>query len=301
MSATDVSAEELESVYRTIYCVYAACMILIYDWILCLGDEVRFVWSSNSGVTGTSLVYLCSRYMLLIQTFLAVVTAYPMSDLLPNVGMDPDCNRNLTLITRASQLAAELLVIIITWWYTFQSYRLRKHGIKGAKSISSVLVYNGEWFPRSSSSHRFLATLYILDIIFNTATVSDNVLAADNLLVLFYDPITSILVCHFILSLRRFDSRSTAATYTGAESESREHTQSQSMLQFAAQPSDTLPSFIASFAQPVHTESLWSETDSLDPDATVDGDHSAKRRGRDIELGAVEGKMRGGESAIALP
>ena len=56
-------------------------MILIYDWILCFDDEVRFVWKSDSGVTGTSLVYLCSRYMLLIQTFLAVVTAYPMSDL----------------------------------------------------------------------------------------------------------------------------------------------------------------------------------------------------------------------------
>ena len=56
-------------------------MILIYDWILCFDDEVRFVWKSDSGVTGTSLVYLLSRYMLLIQTLLAVVTAYPMSDL----------------------------------------------------------------------------------------------------------------------------------------------------------------------------------------------------------------------------
>ena len=56
-------------------------MILVYDWILCFDDEVRFVWKSDSGVTGTSLVYLLSRYMLLIQTFLAVVTAYPMSDL----------------------------------------------------------------------------------------------------------------------------------------------------------------------------------------------------------------------------
>ncbi|KAM5545119.1 hypothetical protein V8D89_001230 [Ganoderma adspersum] len=330
MSATHVSAEELESVYRTIYCVYAACVILIYDWILCLDDEVRFVWKSDSGVTGTSLVYLLSRYMLLIQTFLAVVTAYPMSDLLSNIGMDADrhwdtfsalrayalSNRSMilavlivllalpptvirirveytvpnalyqdaapcsvTLVTRASQLAAELLVIIITWWYTYQSYRLRKHGIKGAKTISSLLVYNGTIY------FLFLATLYVLDIIFNTATVPDKVLDADSLLDLFYDPITSILVCHFILSLRRFDTSAAATTYNEARLQSREHTHSRSVLQFAAQPSDTLPSFIASFAQPVHTESLWSETDS---ETTVNGNRSVKSR--DIELGAVAGE-----------
>ncbi len=57
------------------------------------------------------------------------------------------CSRALLLVilaTRVSQLAAELLVVIITWWYTYQSYRLRNHGIKGAKTISSLLVYNGE-------------------------------------------------------------------------------------------------------------------------------------------------------------
>ena len=49
----------------------------------------------------------------------------------------------VTLVTRASQLAAELLVVLITWWYTYQSYRLRRSGIKVEKSISSLLVYNG--------------------------------------------------------------------------------------------------------------------------------------------------------------
>ncbi len=56
-------------------------VILIYDWFLCLGDEVKVMWNSDSGFTSTSLVYAFSRYMLLIQTVLAVVTNYPMSDL----------------------------------------------------------------------------------------------------------------------------------------------------------------------------------------------------------------------------
>ncbi len=46
-------------------------------------------------------------------------------------------------VTRGSQLAAELLVVGITWWYTYQSYRIRK-GINLGKTISSLLLYNGE-------------------------------------------------------------------------------------------------------------------------------------------------------------
>ena len=37
----------------------------------------------------------------------------------------------------------ELLVIGITWWYTYQSYRIRK-GIDLGRTVSSLLVYNGK-------------------------------------------------------------------------------------------------------------------------------------------------------------
>ena len=47
------------------------------------------------------------------------------------------------IIPRVSQLMAELLVIGITWWYTYQSYRIRG-GITFGKTISSLLFYNGE-------------------------------------------------------------------------------------------------------------------------------------------------------------
>ena len=39
------------------------------------------------------------------------------------------------------------------------------------------------------------------------------------------------------------------------------------MLQFAAWPSDSLPSFIASFAHPVHVESV---PPGMEPDALID-------------------------------
>ncbi|KAI1786620.1 hypothetical protein LXA43DRAFT_1099016 [Ganoderma leucocontextum] len=312
MSAIHVSAEEMSSLYTTVYCVYAACMILVYDWLLCLGQEVRYIWNWDSGLTGTSLVYALSRYMLLIQTFLAVVTNYQMSDLsvqlqrlefaIPNAQSQvrsaanvlcDDANErtialsSITLVTRVSQLAAELLVVGMTWWYTYQSYRIRKDGIKLGKSISSLLIYNGSIY------FLFLASLYVIDVIFSTASVPDSVVDADSLLELFYDPITSLLVCHFMLSLRRFDSSSTGAmTYSGAESQSREHTTSSGVLHFAAQPSDTLPHFIASFAQPVHFDSFWSETDA---DAMPVDEES---EWREMDLVAVARKTQCGESPV---
>ncbi|KAI1782329.1 hypothetical protein LXA43DRAFT_1187693 [Ganoderma leucocontextum] len=151
----------------------------------------------------------------------------------------------INIVARASQLTAELLVVVITWWYSYQSYRIRK-GINLGKTVSSLLIYNGSLY------FLFLATLYIIDVIFHTASVPDTVLNADSFLLLFFDPIASILTCHFMLSLRQFDNQ--------------EHTAS-TVLQFGARPSDSLPAFIASFAYPVHVDSALSQTD---PDAIVD-------------------------------
>ena len=55
-------------------------------------------------------------------------------------------------------------------------------------------------------------------------------------------------------------------TYHGSGTQVQEQTASK-MLQFAAQPSDSLPSFITSFSHPVHVDSVLSETV---PDSVVD-------------------------------
>ena len=76
--------------------------------------------------------------------------------------------------------------------------------------------------------------------------------------------ITSILVCHFMLYLREFDSN-VSATFSLPEiqgSQIREHVGS-TFLEFSASPSHNLPTFIASFANPVHVHSDdWFNTSS---------------------------------------
>ncbi|KAI1784400.1 hypothetical protein LXA43DRAFT_1101438 [Ganoderma leucocontextum] len=353
MSAAPVSAQEISNLYTEVY------SILIYDWLLCLGQEVRFIWNWRSKVTSSSLVYALSRYAMLIEFLLAVATAYPMSDLLivvdwveihlcshplphnscranvwtqaaleilgtiafstfsalrayalsnrnmwlsaiiillalPSMVMNtsiqlrlvdlaiPDalsqvCSTasilvgstnhpaiiilsSVNVVWRGSQLAAELLVVGITWWYSYQSYRIRK-GINLGKTISSLLIYNGSLY------FLFLATLYVLEIIFATASVADTVSTAAVFLEIFYDPITSILMCRFMLELRQFDTGPASLAFSETGSRLREHTASRDVLQFAALPSDSLPPFLTSFAGPVHVDSALSETD---PDAFDD-------------------------------
>ncbi|KAM5545100.1 hypothetical protein V8D89_001211 [Ganoderma adspersum] len=309
MSAIQVSAQEMSILYASAYCAYAACdilVILVYDWVLCLGQEIRFIWTWQSKVTGSSLLYAFSRYAILVKVILVVATTSPMSDQMSRYAhicsLNDSCKavvwtqivteilggiafsafsalRAYALSNRSTWLAAiiflwvlppaamlillervisgplhqlmgELLVVGITWWYTYQSYRIRK-GIDLGRT-----------------GHSFLASLYILAIIFNTAPVSAAVVTASSYLLLFFDPITSIITCRFMLSLRQFDNSVADGTTSGPGDRAQQRTGLGDLLQFAAHPTDSLPSFIASFAYPVHVESVLSETDS---DGLADG------------------------------
>ncbi|PIL37602.1 hypothetical protein GSI_01296 [Ganoderma sinense ZZ0214-1] len=108
----------------------------------------------------------------------------------------------VVLMSRASQLAAELVVVAITWWHAYQSaYQLRKYGAHVRTSISSILVYNGNIYllcvpppncvdtEAQFRNERFLGTLYITDIVVNTKLPAALV---GSILAIFYDP---YLVC----------------------------------------------------------------------------------------------------------
>ncbi|PIL32838.1 hypothetical protein GSI_04955 [Ganoderma sinense ZZ0214-1] len=193
---------------------------------------------------------------------------FPLSILFEHTNRLMITPSSINVVWRVSQFAAELLVISITWWYTYRSYRIRK-GIKLGKTISSLLIYNGSLY------FLFLATLYILGIIVNTTSILGAVGDATSNLGMFYDPIAAILTCRFMLSLRRFDSTISSPTYFATGSRLRGQAAS-TMLQFAAPASDTLPAFIASFAHPVYVDSSFADHDAL-----VDDDDRSEWREMD--------------------
>ena len=77
-----------------------------------------------------------------------------------------------------------------------------------------------------------------------------------------------------MLSLRQFDSElANPTSYIGGGTQSRDQTVS-TVIRFGAQPSESLPPFIASFAHPVHVGWSLSESD-LDPDLDMDWERDA--------------------------
>ena len=79
-----------------------------------------------------------------------------------------------------------------------------------------------------------------------------------------------------MLSLQEFDRSITDVTYSGMSSRIREHVAS-TILEFRAQPNETLPAFIASFAHPVHIDVTMAERD---PDAIAED----RYEGREVDM-----------------
>lgn len=55
--------------------------LAIYDWLLCVDQEFRFIWNWHSKVTASTLVYVLSRYVMLTSFILAFATIFPMLDI----------------------------------------------------------------------------------------------------------------------------------------------------------------------------------------------------------------------------
>ena len=89
--------------------------LLVYDWILCLGKEARFIWGWHARFTATSLVYGFSRYAMLLQYILATTTILPMTDLV----------RNLTSTSTAEGLTTVVVEVtggsrLSMWMYVYK-------------------------------------------------------------------------------------------------------------------------------------------------------------------------------------
>ena len=98
---------------------------------------------------------------------------------------------------------------------------------------------------------------------------------------------SSIITCHFMLSLRQFDSSVASATYSGMGPRVQEHMASM-VLEFAAQPSDSLPAQISTFSHPVHVDESLFE---MDQGAMVDTivDNGSEGQDMDASTSALEG------------
>ncbi|KAM5545123.1 hypothetical protein V8D89_001234, partial [Ganoderma adspersum] len=53
--------------------------VLLYDWLICLDQEVACIWKAVGGINAGSIVYTLSRFPLMMGIVLTTTTIYPLS------------------------------------------------------------------------------------------------------------------------------------------------------------------------------------------------------------------------------
>ncbi|TBU37072.1 hypothetical protein BD309DRAFT_831382, partial [Dichomitus squalens] len=50
-----------------------------WDWLLCINDEVYLIWPSLRTLKASSIIYMLSRYMMIISEVTTIPSAGPLS------------------------------------------------------------------------------------------------------------------------------------------------------------------------------------------------------------------------------
>ncbi|KAI1795292.1 hypothetical protein LXA43DRAFT_37343 [Ganoderma leucocontextum] len=106
----------------------------------------------------------------------------------------PELALAFTALSRGALTLADLIVVGVTWWATYQSRKLVADGIRG-RSFTQIMFYNGNmYFVPIACLNMLHITLTALSI--NVSSGSESYVID------FIDPISSLLVCHFLLALQ---------------------------------------------------------------------------------------------------
>ncbi|KAM5543373.1 hypothetical protein V8D89_002958 [Ganoderma adspersum] len=214
--------------------------ILLSRFSICMFSAFRVYAVSGRKVLPTIVVSLLSTIQII--TSLIIYGGFTTVESLPSPFNCSDVVRlssywtfRSIVISRITISAAEAIVIVVTW-------RNRIHGLEGhhprGETLGSILLRDGA----------ILVLLNVLQIILTGVSVNE-VTGNESYITIFLDPISSILTCRFILNLRQVDhSRMPSTISLGGD------------VHFAAQGArSTLPRFIASFGEPLHTAPATEE------------------------------------------
>ncbi|KAI0334549.1 hypothetical protein GY45DRAFT_1242288, partial [Cubamyces sp. BRFM 1775] len=256
-----------QAAQTNIFWTSSAMALLVYDYLLTLRHEVRFVWSRK--FTGATVLFLLNRYIIILVYLVDVITLFPIIskvsacpgtgrfitvlEVLPYIiwaafsslrayalssrnlpigllifllslvpaGVNAyffstfsfielpspsNCTalsditaQLMTIVSRASLMAADTLVIVVTWASTYRIGKASRDARLGF-SFGALLLRDGTIYFVA------LVAMNIVHMTLNTVKPNDFVQQASYVTVL-ENPITSILVSRFILNLRAVDHR----------------------------------------------------------------------------------------------
>ncbi|EKM57583.1 uncharacterized protein PHACADRAFT_206478 [Phanerochaete carnosa HHB-10118-sp] len=150
--------------------------------------------------------------------------------------------RELSLVTRVPLIAADLLVLVLTWMKTYRQYKeARSLNIKSP--LATCLIHDG-------------TTYFIILLILNVADMASFYFTSITNIISFTNTMPQILVCRLMMNLRQLDlSRSTTS-----EVGTSQQLASLRMSKFA---NNATPNFIGNMGEPLNYDRDDGEDDGV--------------------------------------
>ncbi|TFK78517.1 hypothetical protein K466DRAFT_606914 [Polyporus arcularius HHB13444] len=134
-----------------------------------------------------------SRYRWLSSTTVPILHCLP--EVLVPQELGNKC-RYLTIVSRVCLIAADLIVLVVTWRATYYGTKLRAIKVYRRRSFSDILLRDGTIY------FLVLLTLNVLHLLFTMLSFSFESLVPVSYVTIFTEPITAILISRFILNLQ---------------------------------------------------------------------------------------------------
>ncbi|OBZ69330.1 hypothetical protein A0H81_10860 [Grifola frondosa] len=223
MSDTGASATEVIAEYQN-YFIGAACdmatlSLIFYEYIVTFDREVQSIWGRK--FTGATVLFILNRYLMFLKYPINFASYFPVTDKVPigtniylysrqtsaNYPLPIGCSwfndipdevyiipldrhqlSPVLVVTRASLILSDVIVLAITWWKTYEIKRAASQANLTA-SLAMLLLRDG--------------TLYFVVLLtFNVLHVAFVFTGQFTMSLVFEEPLTSILISRFLLNLR---------------------------------------------------------------------------------------------------
>ncbi|KAJ8464088.1 hypothetical protein ONZ51_g9821 [Trametes cubensis] len=246
------------------YCGIAGFAMVLYEYIVTLGDEVDLFWKRK--ISSASIIFFLNRYLTILGYVLDSGTFHVQTDIMfvpaqraPRRSTRLILVLAVTIISRSSAIGADFLVVMVTWWKTRKSMKLYKEA-NIQTSYGSLMLRDGTVY------FLVLLILNVLHMVLTLLAYTEAFIAVSYVSI-FTDPMMSILVSRFLLDLRQVD-------HTGANAISSE------LPSFVA-PQNGAISEYASFVSPFGAQPELARSGDVQIDTTSEG---------------IEGDVNSGES-----
>ncbi|KAF9814781.1 hypothetical protein IEO21_04939 [Rhodonia placenta] len=114
------------------YCFIALSGLVLYEYIITISDEIQLFWDRRP-TTWSFFLFTSNRLIMIGLVVTGALTVAPAdrvtsSQLVPEYGyvrnwVGPTRNQYLTIASRTSAMVSDIIVIVVTWYYTYNRYR----------------------------------------------------------------------------------------------------------------------------------------------------------------------------------